>query len=261
MPIDQLYDQYYDTEKKKRWYEVGAAGKVENILRLCKPLKPATVLDIGAGNGALLQKMHDGGLGERLSAIEISRSGLEQLNARRASLPRLADVRTFDGVHFPYPDNSFDLAVLSHVIEHVEHPRLLLYEAARVARYLYAEVPLEIAAFKKTLRGDWVLDSTGHINYYTKDVFKRLLQTSGWQPEKIEVVPASKGTHTFYKGTRGTIEFGIKQAAIRVAPSLAQMFFVYHCATLSKRADRISISLGDVLPPYNERKPARTEGV
>lgn len=255
MAIENLYDDYYKSARKQEWYDIGAAGKAENVVKLCKPLNADSVLDIGAGNGALLQKVHEGGIGKRLCAVEISDSGLTQLRDRQKSIPggALAEVKQFDGVHIPYPDNSFDLAILSHVIEHVEHPRLLLNEAARVARNLYAEVPLEDVSFKRFMRDDWKLDDTGHINYYTKDIFKRLLQTASWKPVKIEVVPASKRSHTFSQGKKGAAFYALKSAALSVYPTMAQRVFVYHCATLSQRADRISISLGDVLPPYDKR--------
>ena len=45
----------------------------------------------------------------------------------------LVESKLFDGARVPYPDNSFDLAYMSHVVEHLEHPRQLIYEAARVA--------------------------------------------------------------------------------------------------------------------------------
>lgn len=255
--IETLYDNYYATDRKKEWYEIGAESKAVNISALCKSLGAKTVLDIGAGDGALLQRVHDAGIGERLSAVEISDSGLAQLNERkRTSMPRLAEVRKFDGVHVPFPDDAFDLAILSHVIEHVEHPRLLLYEARRVARYLYAEVPLEDASFKRNLHGDWILDDTGHINYYTRDTFKRLLQTAGWKPLRIHIAPTSRKAHTFNAGTKGGLAYTVKSAALKLAPRMAQRFFVYHCATLSQRTDRISIALGDVLPPYDRRDEA-----
>ena len=62
---------------------------------------------------------------------------------RAKNIPGLFDCKVFDGYTIPYDDNAFDLVVLSHVVEHVEHPRKLLYEAKRVARYVFIEVPLE----------------------------------------------------------------------------------------------------------------------
>lgn len=41
-------------------------------------------------------------------------------------------------------DGSFDLAIQSHVLEHVEYPRVVSHEAARVADYVFVEVPLEL---------------------------------------------------------------------------------------------------------------------
>ena len=256
MAGETLYDDYYNSPREREWYDIGAEGKAENVIRLCAPLKAATVLDIGGGNGALLQKIHEGGIGQRLCVVEISKSGLDQLHERQKVMPALAEIKPFDGVHIPYPDDSFDLAILSHVIEHVEHPRLLLLEAARVARNLYAEVPLEDVAFRGNLRGDWVLDTTGHINYYTSDTFKRLLQTTAWKPRRVEVVPASKKSHVFSQGSRGSAFYALKSVAIKTFPTMAQRVFSYHCATLSERTSRVSISIGDVLPPYPKRAEA-----
>jgi len=38
---------------------------------------------------------------------------------------KLADFKKFDGYHIGYPDGFFDLAYCTHVLERVEHPRML----------------------------------------------------------------------------------------------------------------------------------------
>ena len=76
----------------------------------------------------------------------------------------------FDGYRTLYADNQFDLVLLSHVVEHVEHPRLLLYEAARVGKRLFVEVPLEDNV---RLSDDFVFDHVGHINVYSRKTMRR----------------------------------------------------------------------------------------
>jgi hypothetical protein len=56
----------------------------------------------------------------------------------------------------------------------VEHPRQLIYEASRVARRVFIEVPLEDTA---RLPRDFVLDPVGHINFYSMKSIRRLAQS------------------------------------------------------------------------------------
>ena len=52
-------------------------------------------------------------------------------------------LEAFDGAHVPAADGAYELAVLSHVLDRVPDPLPLLREAARVARRVLVEVPLE----------------------------------------------------------------------------------------------------------------------
>src|SRR5262245_32042323 len=84
------YDDYYATEDS-RWRWIGADGKAKNVMALCGALDCGSILDIGAGEGSLLQRLSEGGLGREWHAIEISSSGLEAL--RKRNIPRLVDAR------------------------------------------------------------------------------------------------------------------------------------------------------------------------
>lgn len=243
MSLEDLYQAYYSTDREREWYEVCAVDKAKNILDFCSPLKPHRVLDIGAGNGAVTSRLLDAGLAEEIHAVEISDSGLAELHKR---LDGKCEIHKFDGLHLPHPDDSFDLAILSHVVEHVEHPRLLLYEARRVARHLYVEVPLEDAAFKSNLHGEFVMDTTGHINYYNRHTIKRLMQTSGWRVLRQEVRITSVAPYRFAAGRRGVLHYAVKLAALKLFPRLCEQFFVFFSCLLCERTERLSTSLGEV---------------
>jgi SAM-dependent methyltransferase len=89
------------------------------------------VLDVGCGTGDLsahLQEMY----GVRPSAVDV-------MDFRQAQIP----FQLFDGTSIPFPDKSFDHAVLSEVLHHSHDPMALLKECCRVARsiILFEDMP------------------------------------------------------------------------------------------------------------------------
>jgi SAM-dependent methyltransferase len=227
---DQLqvqYDEYYGSPELEEWRRLGAFDKVDNIVELCDDLPHDSILDVGCGDGAVMQLLDERDFGRHYHGLEISKSGIEAVSRKRIS--RLQDVKLFSGYEIPYPDKSFDLAVLTHVIEHVEHPRRLLYEAGRVARLVFVEVPME-----HTLRlgQDYVHDPVGHINFYTDKTIRRLLQTSGFEVLKQKLADDSRELLTFQHGRTGLLRHFARRLALRTVPNLAKNLFVYNSALI-----------------------------
>src|SRR5580765_713243 len=137
--LKKNYEDYYE-EGDSEWRRLGAIDKVDNIISLCGDLPHNSILEIGAGEGSILSRLSELNFGNQLYALEISPSGVETI--KNKGISRLVECNVFDGYHLPYDDNKIDMAILSHVVEHVEHPRQLLYEASRVAKYVFVEVPL-----------------------------------------------------------------------------------------------------------------------
>jgi ubiquinone/menaquinone biosynthesis C-methylase UbiE len=168
------YDEQYTAELGE-WRELGGKYKAENIRLLAQGLGARRVLDCGAGEGSVLKWLSEAGTFPELHALEISASGVERINARR--IAGLAAVQVFDGYKIPYPDAHFDLAYSTHVIEHVEHPRLLLRELKRVSRHQVLEVPLDYRiGVDRGVEGSLKI---GHINVYTPSLFRFFLKSEG----------------------------------------------------------------------------------
>jgi ubiquinone/menaquinone biosynthesis C-methylase UbiE len=225
------YRDYYATRSEAEWRRLGALDKVDNIVQLCAQIPHQSVLEIGAGEGAILQRLSEVGFAEQLYGIDISASGVEAIRAKR--IPRLAECQVYDGYAVPYPDARFDVAVLSHVLEHVEHPRQLLYEAARVARRVFVEVPLEDTRRRSR---DFIFDSVGHINFYSPRTIRWLVQSCNLRVLRQVTTNPSKATYVFQSGARGALNYHIKQAMIAVLPDLATSMFAYHAALLCEKA-------------------------
>jgi ubiquinone/menaquinone biosynthesis C-methylase UbiE len=132
----------------------------------------------------------------------------------------------FDGYSIPYPDKFFDVAICIHVLEHVEHERILLREIARVANEIVVEVPLEGGLIiEKSIRQG---ANFGHINHYTVPGFLFLLQTTGLEPiEHIVSTSSAAYERHLYGGFRGTIKNAIRKGALKIAPSIAPWLMTY----------------------------------
>lgn len=223
------YEHYYE-EGDSEWRRLGAIDKAENILSLCRDLPRASVLEIGAGEGSVLRRLSELAFGDELYALEISPSGVDAIKGK--GIPQLMECQLFDGYSIPYEDDRFDIAILSHVVEHVEHPRKLLYEASRVAKYVFVEVPLE-----HTLRmpRNFTFNEVGHINFYSSKTIRHLVQTCNLRVIAQRTTNPSREVYTFQKGSRGLLNYCLKQSLLKASPRAARALFTYHEALICER--------------------------
>lgn len=216
------YKDYYLSENSE-WRRLGALDKSNNIISLCNDLEINSLIEIGVGDGAILQQLSDKGLANELYGIDISETGVEAVKKRNIS--RLVECNTYDGYSIPYEDDRFDLAILSHVVEHLEHPRQLIYEASRIAKYVLIEVPLE-DTFKLPL--DFVADKVGHINHYSPKTFRQLVQSCNLNVINQEVSLPSKKVHVFHNKYKGLLGYYVKNVFLKLFPRIAPAVFTYH---------------------------------
>jgi SAM-dependent methyltransferase len=90
-------------------------------------LRPRRVLDLGCGAGDSVDLFRSVDPAVRWVGVDIEES--PEVAARTRTD---AEFVTFDGRRLPFEDASFDLVYCKQVLEHVDHPRDLVGEAARV---------------------------------------------------------------------------------------------------------------------------------
>lgn len=222
------YDPYYRGESE--WRRICAVDKVRNIQELTRGYSFRDVVEVGAGEGSVLARLDELAFAPNLYALEISDSGLAAIRSR--AFPPVRSVDAFDGYHVPCEDDRFDLAIASHVLEHVEHERLFLRELARIARYVLVEVPLE-----DTWRMVKALDNEiGRINFYRPETVISLLRTAGLNVLARRVFDVSVAATVFRSGTlKGVSKYLLRRALLRAAPGLAPHVFTYHFGVLATR--------------------------
>lgn len=87
------------------------------------------VLDLGCGEGSSFDFFCHAKPGIEWHGVDIEDSPEVRSRTRDHGL-----MKTFDGIHLPYPDAHFDLIYCNQVLEHVRHPDRLIPEALRVLK-------------------------------------------------------------------------------------------------------------------------------
>jgi ubiquinone/menaquinone biosynthesis C-methylase UbiE len=173
--LRESYSEQYNNESAE-WRMLGAKYKAMNILQLAKDIQAHKVCEVGCGEGSILKWLSDYDFGEQLYGIDISESGIEKTFEKK--IKNVVELRVFDGYKIPFPDKFFDLVVCSHVIEHVEHPRILLREIKRISKYQIFEVPIDFSFYVDRKATQYF--SYGHINIYTPGLFRFLLLSENY---------------------------------------------------------------------------------
>jgi len=229
--LKEHYTNYYSGDQSlSHWRRLGAIDKARNIMELCASLSHDKILEIGCGDGAVLEQLSAKAFGSQLAGIEISRSAV--CSAQQKQIPN-CQIDCFDGDSIPFEDQIFDLAILTHVLEHVEHPRKVLYEAARVAKCVFIEVPLEDNA---TLPDDYVFDPVGHINFYSPRSIRQLVQTCGFHILSTKIMHSSLPLYLYRKGAvKGRFTYLVKDIALKCSLELSTKIWTYHSALVFSR--------------------------
>jgi methionine biosynthesis protein MetW len=116
--------------------EVTSTGRVD-LLTIAGLVAPQSrVLDIGCGDGELLKLLEETrGVDGR--GIELSQKGVNESVARGLSVVQGdADTDLVD-----YPDDGFDVVILSQTLQATRHPRQVLEEMLRIGRKAIVSFP------------------------------------------------------------------------------------------------------------------------
>lgn len=191
-PHDALLDSYHHTRRLE------IVDKFLN--KLGKNLK---VLDAGCGDGIqaeIFAKNHNV-TGVDISSIRIKRAK-ERVKKAKFYVGNLYDL--------DFPDNTFDVAIASEIIEHLTDPVKALKEIKRVLKpngYVIIDLPSRsnfcdafFRLFKIDKNLDWGLytDKT-HIAFYTMGEIKDILEKAGFKPKCIRGGPTFRYNLKFFR--------------------------------------------------------------
>jgi 2-polyprenyl-3-methyl-5-hydroxy-6-metoxy-1,4-benzoquinol methylase len=189
VPTGNTFDKYGSTNPVVRRLMAGFEG---TLAELFAQAAPASVLDVGCGEGVLTHQWAQQLGDRRIVGIDLDDDKLkaEWVTRQRPNL----EYRTIPAENLPFADGEFDLACAIEVLEHVPDPEHTVAEMARVASgHLLVSVPREpLWRMLNIARGAYVTDlgnTPGHVNHWSKRSFVRLLSQHGEVVEKRSPFP------------------------------------------------------------------------
>ena len=189
-----------EAERMGRWRALGARSKAGHVVRLCAQaeLRPGSLAEIGCGDGALLAELAARWPAAALDGFELSPPAADIARARGVA----RKVEVFDGLEVPVEDGAYDLALLSHVLEHVPEPMTLLREAARVAPAVLVEVPLEDNRSARRDEKRAEAARIGHVQFFKRADVLALLRVAGLRVAAELSDPLPYAHHAFFASGR-----------------------------------------------------------
>jgi 2-polyprenyl-3-methyl-5-hydroxy-6-metoxy-1,4-benzoquinol methylase len=143
---------------------------------------PSSLLDVGCGEGVLVQRWARRLGGARIVGIDLEEESIQAGWAQHPA-PNL-EYRAMEAENLPFAADEFDVASAIELLEHVPEPEHTLAEMARCAgRYLLVSVPREpLWRILNVARGAYwseLGNTPGHVNHWSKRSFVHLLSGHG----------------------------------------------------------------------------------
>jgi len=246
---DELRDFYEGTYshsgeealRYERWRSLSAEIKADHVLALLqrthRDRPQMSVLDVGCGDASVLAQLIRRRPGWAPAGVELS----EQATAIACDRLPAADIRSFDGERLPWPDASFGLGVLSHVIEHVPDPGALLWETGRVCDLVLVEVPLEANLSARRPRARAASAKVGHLHRFSRADVREYVARAGLDLLAETVDPLPRSVHRFFaagpaRRRLADVKWLLRAGAARASTSAAQRLFTMHYAALGASA-------------------------
>jgi len=175
------------------------------------PVNPeAKILEIGCSNGATGALALSRGKCGVYCGVEISDRAAEIARQRITSVVQ-GDIEKID---LPWEPDTFDVLVLSEVLEHLVDPWTTLRKLRRAVKsgaLVFASSPnvCQYRVLAMLLRGDWTLTDFGvmdrtHLRWFTPNTYAAMFASSGYVVDSVgELVPLGVMARLVNRATLG----------------------------------------------------------
>ncbi len=188
MKVD--YNKIYSSYSEENIDYVKRTGlwKAKNICKLIKDEPAESILEVGTGRGDVLNACYPFKL--KIGA-DISEEALKQ-HHNMYSTHKLVQIDADKPL--PFSNNEVDFVLLCDILEHVEDPKPLLREAARVGKNVLLKIPIEDAILLNIMRKINKVEygpqhPSGHLHCWTISKTQNIIEDAGLKIIRSKFLP------------------------------------------------------------------------
>jgi ubiquinone/menaquinone biosynthesis C-methylase UbiE len=169
-----FYDSYFSSSNYNVFrYDVGSFCTRKLIISQINH-KHGALLEIGTGISSLISDIKNSkGLNFDCFGIDISATTISTVKKQFDELGIRAELKVADAENLPFPDNTFDVIVSAHVLEHIRNDHLVIKECARILKP-GGELIIFVPGRKSGIATQEEFSKFGHFRYYNNFLFKKL---------------------------------------------------------------------------------------
>lgn len=176
MSIDATRAGFEASFKEAHFYNKQTQDEkhLKDILSTINVKQGMKILDIGCGSGYLTFPIAEINKDVHVIGLDIVADTLER-NAKKAEEKGIRNIEfiSYDGIKFPFEDNSFDLVVTRYALHHFPKIKKSISEVARVlkhdGRFFISDPRPNDCDITRFVDDYMQLKKDGHIKFYTKD--------------------------------------------------------------------------------------------
>jgi ubiquinone/menaquinone biosynthesis C-methylase UbiE len=143
------WDQYFGSVLKIDSFLRGRYQLLIHLLRTAGIKSSSSLLEVGCGDGALSGLIYQT-FNCEITGVDPSADGIRYSEEMFQKHQFQGSFHVSEGYHLSFPDHRFDFIVLADVIEHLQHPGLMLQELRRLTKpggYILITTPIRCSEF------------------------------------------------------------------------------------------------------------------
>ncbi len=171
---NNFYNNYFSSADYNVFrYDVGSFCTRKLIISQIKH-KYGTLLEIGTGISSMLSDIKSSKkLNFDCFGVDISDTTISTVKKQFDALGIKAELKVADAESLPFPDNTFDVIISAHTLEHIENDINVIKECSRVLKP-GGELIIFVPGRKNGIATQEEFSKFGHFRYYNKSKLQAL---------------------------------------------------------------------------------------